>query len=130
MATVVDASVVLAWQLDEDLPDPERVAKVLLTPLLAPSLWLSEVANGLVVAERKGRITAGKRAAIASALAELDIEIHPSPGVATIADLAMRAGLTAYDAEYLHLSTTRGAALLTFDRQLAEAGRLAGVTLV
>jgi len=130
MATVVAASVVLAWQLGEDVPDVERVGDVLLGPILVPALWLSEVANGLVVAERKGRITAARRSAIASAFAELDIEIRASPGVAAIADLALRTGLSAYDAEYLHLSTDRGAALLTFDRQLAEAGRLAGVTLV
>ena len=39
-------------------------------------------------------------------------------------------GLTAYDADYLNLALRQGAALATFDRQLASVARQAGVQLV
>jgi predicted nucleic acid-binding protein len=43
--------------------------------------------------------------------------------------IAQRSGLTAYDATYLELAIRRNAPLATFDRQLAEAARAAGVAI-
>ena len=129
MVVVLDASAVLSWLLDEG----DRRAKVLALlgrTLLAPTIWLDEVPNGLVVQERAGRLTAPRRAGMLAQVEALPVQIAPSPGVRRIAQLAIESGLTVYDAEYLHLAVERGASLLTFDRQLADAARSRGVTVL
>jgi predicted nucleic acid-binding protein len=133
MRIVVDASALIAWLLDEGEGEGnggERVRTALLGGLLVPTVWEPEVANALVMAERRGRITADQRQHFASTVTALDIELASSPGVSRVARLAARTGLTAYDAEYLHLAADRGASLLTFDQRLADAARQEGVPLV
>jgi len=53
---VVDALVTLAWAVDEEVsPYAESVLRALRDEdALVPVLWASEVANGLLVAERYG----------------------------------------------------------------------------
>ena len=52
-----------------------------------------------------------------------DVDLNGSAaGFATVGrDLAIRYGLTAYDASYLWLSQTENAGLLTFDKRLSRA---------
>lgn len=129
MPIVIDASAVVAWLLGEG-PERERVKKSLTRTLLVPAVWPPEVANALVVAERRGRITASLRGELAARVSALDVEICPSPGVRRITDLAARTGLTAYDAEYLHAALDRTAELLTLDGTLAAAARREGVSVL
>ena len=126
---VIDSSAVLGWQLQEDPASMAAIRRALTTRFLVPSLWPTEVANGLITAERRGRIREDERAAIAEVIDSLDTELAPGPGTATIARLAARTGLSAYDAEYLHLAIQRNADLLTCDRQLAAAAAREGVRL-
>ncbi len=129
MTLVVDASSVLAWQLGEPLTAPGAVASALRGRFVVPELWVTEMANGLVQAERRKRISTAEREEIAAGLSSLDVETAPSPGIGAIGRLAARTGLTAYDAEYLHLAANRGASLLTLDRRLASCAVREGVPL-
>ena len=129
MALVLDASAVLSWLLDEG-DRRAKVLAVLASPLLAPAIWRDEVANGLVLQERRGSLGPPRRTGMLAEVEALPIQISASPGMTRIAQLAVESGLTAYDAEYLHLAMERGASLLTFDQQLAEAARSRGVTVL
>ena len=58
MAFVLDASIVHDWAFDERHQTADAVRERLRTEsAAAPSLWWFEVRNGLVVAERRGRVT-------------------------------------------------------------------------
>jgi predicted nucleic acid-binding protein len=78
----------------------------------------------LVVLERKGRL--GSAASVFSDIvAKLPIDVAPIDGVASrgaseIA-LAIKYGLSAYDAAYLALAVSSGTLLATLDEKLASA---------
>ena len=58
-AFVLDASVALAWLIDDPVPSyatkiQERIADG--EAALVPALWVLEMANGLLMAERRGKL--------------------------------------------------------------------------
>ena len=136
MTWVLDASAALALALGDG---DEALASALSARLeeggaaAVPQHWALEVNNGLLVATRRGRlpVMAGHRAQ--QLLLELPIEIDPETAErcwgATF-ELALKFGLTVYDAAYLELAQRRGATLATADRALAAASRQAGVPLL
>jgi predicted nucleic acid-binding protein len=100
---------------------------------IAPAHWPLEVANGLLAAERRGRLDRADTDRAQRLLVELDIEVIPvelgtAAGLAL--DTARTLGLSAYDAAYLDLAQFRGMALATLDTDLSRACIDAGVTLV
>lgn len=111
MALVVDASIALAWALpDESSSYADSVlAAVEREGLRVPGLWAREVANGLVVAYLRKRITSADESAFLAALAQLSIDVQePASPLTAIRDgtaAAMRYGLTAYDAAYVDLAS-------------------------
>jgi predicted nucleic acid-binding protein len=117
---VVDCSVLTAALFEEELRDEARrilVGKTLHAPLLLDS----EIANVAVKKSRNG----WPQAIIADALADYArqaIEFH-RPDVQAQYALAMRFGLSAYDAAYLWLAGQLQAPLATFDARLARAAR-------
>jgi predicted nucleic acid-binding protein len=117
---VVDCSVLVATLFEEAQRDEAR--RVLAGKTLhAPLLLDSEIAN---VALKKQRAGWGE-ALITDALAdyvEQMIEFH-RPDVQAQYALAMRYGLSAYDAAYLWLAGALQAPLATFDAKLAKAAR-------
>ena len=85
MALVVDASIALAWALpDESSAYADAVLVVVERHgLRVPNLWPREIANGLAVAHRRGRITTADERAVLAALSHLHIEREetaPRPG--------------------------------------------------
>jgi len=56
---IVDSSVALCWIFEDETNPPAEALLEMLEqqPAIAPDLWLLEVSNVLVMAERKGRIT-------------------------------------------------------------------------
>ncbi|MGQ9501838.1 MAG: type II toxin-antitoxin system VapC family toxin [Anaerolineae bacterium] len=75
---VVDASVVMAWCFeDEANPYADGVLESFTkATALAPITWPLEVANALVVAERRGRITAAETVRFLNLLRELPIVVE------------------------------------------------------
>ena len=131
---VVDASVALAWCLSDEEDDlAERVLdRVAADGGVAPAHWPLEVANGLLAAERRGRLDAADTDRARRLLNDLEIEIVPvelSTAAGMVLDTARSHGLSAYDAAYLDLATFRGLALATLDADLSRAAQAAQVEI-
>lgn len=131
---VVDASVILAWSLEDESSEPAEaaVARLLAEGALAPAHWPLELANGLRSAERRGRIDEPSIRRLAAKLAGLPVDIAPvelSTALGII-ESARRHDLSVYDAAYLDLADVRGLPVATVDDRLARACRAANVPLV
>ena len=127
---VVDASVSAAWLLPDEASDASEAALQATVDgeVWVPALWLLEVSNLLLSAQRRRRISADKRielAAVAGAL-RLKVDREPVP-IQRLDALAARHGLSAYDASYLELALRRGLPLATVDAALLAAMAKAGV---
>lgn len=123
-AKVADASALAALLFAE--PEAERVAMLLDgAVLIAPALIEYELTNVCLI---KMRRHPESRAALQAAFqmrGRLAVE-HVAVDHGGVLELAVVAGLTAYDASYLWLAKDRGIELVTLDRRLAAAaGRLA-----
>lgn len=110
MTFVLDNSVALTWCFEE-----ERTAatEALLEQVgdagaIAPMLWPLEALNGLLVAERRGRLDADRRRLLTGFLSALPIKLDEETAGhvwTDISHLAERFGLSRYDAAYLELAT-------------------------
>lgn len=134
MACVIDPSVALAWLLPDETnarADAVRVAVENGADAWIPAHWWLEIGNGLLMAERRGRITPEQVAQALSLVNALPLEEDEETAeqipVRTMA-LARKHGLTIYDAAYLELAQRRGALLATFDAQLVDAAAKEGVS--
>ena len=130
---VVDASVAIAWLFEDEVtPETEAVLDRLSDQEAhAPGLWELEVANVVLSAERRGRISEIATAQIMERLRDLPIRINPdNPRLHHLLEVARRYGLTSYDAAYLTLALQLNLPLATLDRDLAAAAGLADVALV
>lgn len=126
MTLVLDASVALSWCFeDETSADLDAIGhRVVARGALVPTLWRLEVANGLEVAGRRGRIAAPDIAARLDWLGALPIDEDAETSKRAwreILALAQLEGLTLYDAAYLELAIRAGLPLATADRRLARA---------
>jgi predicted nucleic acid-binding protein len=132
---VLDCSVAAAWCLaDEHSEEAAAVLQQLAkTEALVPPLWPLEMANVLLVAERRGRIEAADASRAVELLLSLPITVvrdEPRSALVNARLLAREHGLSAYDAAYLSLALRSGAALASTDRELVRAAKAAGVKLV
>ena len=133
MAFVLDASVALAWHFDDESDAfaeaiGERSAR---ERVIVPSHWHAEIANGLLVGERRKRTTLERIDVFAVRLAALDLEIEQLSESALferVLPLARAHGLTVYDAIYLELAERRGLGLATLDGALKTSAQSAGVS--
>ena len=135
MPFVVDASVALAWHFEDEASEyADRVLERLREDrAAAPSIWSLEVANALLVAERRGRLSPAKVARAVELLLELPISIHDVAAelvLGAVLDLARAHGLSAYDAVYLELAMREGLPLATQDEALRAATQRVGVPLL
>jgi predicted nucleic acid-binding protein len=132
---VADSSLTLAWYLDDEESAYADAAHAALTngaEAIVPPLWPYEVANGLCMAERRGRLQAADIPRVLALLSPLPIEVETTGyerARQEVLELARKEGLTVYDAAYVELAMRHGIALATFDRSLRDAARRVGVTL-
>jgi predicted nucleic acid-binding protein len=135
MELILDASATLAWLVRRVDPIEAQLAEDLLSQIesknaMVPALWFPEVANGVLVAERRtgiGSSTSADFLRLLETLPILEDATRPSAVQPTVLMLARAYKLTGYDATYLELILRTGGVLATFDRQLADAARAAGV---
>jgi len=102
-------------------------------PVVVPALWPVEIANVLLVLERRGRLTAGGRSGALRALSSLGFEVdHEMSALAftRLSQLAAELSLSVYDVAYLELALRRGLPLACKDGPLRDAARKRGVTVV
>ncbi|MCU0922029.1 MAG: type II toxin-antitoxin system VapC family toxin [Burkholderiaceae bacterium] len=133
MSFVIDNSVVSGWYLeDQATPYTEHVAARLAEDrACAPALWELELANVLRSSCLRRRMTAEKAQQILARIAQLPIDTdrHAVPPHELLA-LALRFGLSSYDAAYLELALRRQLPLATQDEALRAAALAAGVGCV
>jgi len=133
MALVIDASIALAWLLNEPnrrMAD-EAIEAGLAAGLATPELFWIEVADVLGQRIRRGALAAAQRDEALADLRSVGIVQHQSAEKLTqIVALSDRHGLTAYDAAYLELAMRLGAALTTLDRDLVAAARAEGLEVM
>ena len=131
---VLDCSVSAAWCLrDETSARAERLLEALgETEAMVPAQWVSEMANVLVVAERRGRIDRRDVTGSVRLLGLLPVRVVAAEpdSLGRLIETARDSGLSAYDASYLELARRLGLPLATFDEQLGRAADRAGVTRV
>lgn len=135
MSFVLDSSVALSWCFeDERTPATkallERVGEA---GAVAPQHWPLEVLNGLMMAERRQRVDAGKRRQLADFLSDLPIALDPDTTVRIWGDtqnLAQRFHLTVYDAVYLELAHRKRLPLASLDADLRQAATMLRVTVL
>ena len=135
MAFVVDASIALAWCFeDESTPYTESVLdRLQQTEAVVPAIWPLEVANVLLTAERRQRLTEAQTVRLAQLLRGLPITIDTeglTQALGSTLSLGREYGLSAYDTSYLELAMRQGLSLATQDAALRQAAARAGVPLV
>jgi predicted nucleic acid-binding protein len=134
-ALVIDSSVALTWCF-EDEASPKSDAlfeQVRDEGAVVPGLWHLEVANVLLQAEKRGRITAADITLRLELIAELPIDTDNETTARAwreILALARVEGLTTYGAAYLELAIRRGLPLLTKDQALIAAAQRTGVAVI
>jgi predicted nucleic acid-binding protein len=135
MALVVDVSVAAKWFLSDErsgFADSilERIAR---ESAYVPALFIWEIQNVLLSAERAGRLTPNEANEALETVEDLPIFVEAVPARSRSGievQLARHYHLTSYDAAYLALAAHRRIALATGDTKLCSAGRDLGIALL
>lgn len=132
---VLDCSITMGWCFENQSDDYTRSVLTRLDHEEAsvPSIWALEVANSLVVAERRRKLSRSATTAFVSVLSGLQIRVEEDTharSLGAILDLARDQNLSTYDAAYLELALRHGWALATRDEGLSRAARAVGVELM
>jgi predicted nucleic acid-binding protein len=131
---VIDASVALAWCF------PDEASKYADSVLLAlenetgivPAIWAVEVANALLVGERRKRIRQSEVRRFVDLVKGLSIVEDGQAFAETASNvlpLAREHMLSAYDAAYLDVAVRHEIPLATLDDALQKACALAGINI-
>ena len=132
---VLDCSVAMAWCFkDEATPFTESVLDSLMEgEAVVPAIWPLEVANVLLVAERRRRLTAADSVRCLALLGSLPIVVDNEMSLRSmdrLMTLARGRQLSSYDAAYLELAAKKALPLATVDRKLIAACRGFGVEIL
>jgi predicted nucleic acid-binding protein len=133
---VIDASTTLPWCFDDEAT---AYTEGLLNrcaageEVMVASVWPLEITNGLLSAQRRGRVTAERVEQFLAQILRLRIRIElftTQQAVHEVKQLAQTHQLTAYDAAYLALVLRFQLPLATLDEELITAANAAGVRLI
>lgn len=133
-SVVVDASTALAWGFPDEGSDYADAVLVALEgkTILVPSIWSLEIANAILVGERKARLRQPEISRFTALLQGLSVveDVQPiADHVGNVLPLARQYSLSGYDAAYLELSLRHDVPLATLDERLGNAARRAGVAI-
>ncbi len=125
---VIDSSIAIAWCFPDEQDEYSQSVLDALSSERAtvPDLWHLEVANTLVVGERRKRSTQADTVTWLGFLAQLPITVDDETKAHAFREtlnLAREHNLSAYDAAYLELAMRRGLPLATLDEKLKTAAR-------
>ncbi|MGA2596546.1 MAG: type II toxin-antitoxin system VapC family toxin [Bryobacteraceae bacterium] len=117
---IVDASITLGWYLKDEgdrTYNLEVLAGLRTNEALVPFLWTYEVANGLVMAQRRKRLADSDITTILGSLRTLPITVDSPDAdkVLRLPVLAIKHRLTAYDSAYIELALRLKLPLATKD---------------
>jgi predicted nucleic acid-binding protein len=133
-AFVLDGSVTMVWGFEDEANTYAEAILSRMPGLQAhvPSLWPLEVANALLVGERRQRITPADATRFLAILDAFPIAIDDETAIRAWPDtlhLARAHNLSSYDASYLELAIRLGLPLATLDDKLKAAAQAVGVAL-
>jgi predicted nucleic acid-binding protein len=129
---VLDCSVTMAWYFKDEADPYARAVRKSLSKAVAvvPSLWPLEVANVLILGERRGRSTPAEAGKWLHYLGLLPIRIDDETAArawSEILHVARSYGVSAYDATYIELAIRLGLTFASIDDKLKQAADMAGV---
>ena len=133
---VIDASATLPWCFDDEAT---AYTEGLLNrcaageEVMVASIWPLEIANGLLSAQRRGRVTAERVEQFLAQILRFRIHVEPcmtQQAVREVRQVAQTYQLTAYDAAYLALALRFQLPLATMDEALITAAHTAGIRLL
>jgi predicted nucleic acid-binding protein len=130
---VIDSSIALSWCLPDEGTIDQIQHEVAEWGAIAPLHWPLEVANALLMAERRQRITAAFRNAALQDLGALPIIFDDETSARAwneILQVAEAHRLTAYDAAYIELAHRRALPLATLDADMRVAAHALGITVL
>ena len=131
---VIDASVALAWCFPDEASDYADGVLVALEgqTIIVPAIWPLEVANALIVGERRKRIRLPEVRRFVELLKGLDIVVDAQPVADTMSNIlpvAREYDLSSYDSAYLDAAVRQDIPLATLDAALQRAARKAGIKI-
>lgn len=131
---VIDNSVVMAWYFEDEASDYTVAVLESLSKYdcIVPSIWPLEVANTLIVGERRGRTTEARATRFIALLDALPIHVDPETAKHAPLDtlqLAREYHLSSYDAAYLELAMREGVPIATQDKALKKAALKCGLKI-
>jgi predicted nucleic acid-binding protein len=129
---VLDCSLTVAWFFEDEINRYAQAVEDSLSTASAvvPGLWPLEVANALLMGERRSRATEAKVTTFLRLLGALPIAVDDetaSRAWQQSLHLARSHRLSVYDAAYLEIALRHGLPLATLDGKLAAAAAAAGV---
>lgn len=136
MELVLDCSMTMAWLFEDE---KTKHSELLLTQLsketaaIVPALWMWEVSNVLLVAQRRKRITHAQASGFLNMLKVLPITIDDKSVQAAhemTYELALEQDLSGYDAAYLELALRRQLPIASLDKKLNRAAKDLGLSLL
>ncbi len=86
-----------------------------------PPLWRAEFLNVLATSHRAGILSADQARSAWHTAVDLLRGCEVEPTGATVLDLALSLGITAYDAQFVSVARSLGTRLVTSDRRLCRA---------
>jgi predicted nucleic acid-binding protein len=131
---ILDGSITVAWFFEDESDAYADAVQDSLASARAvvPAIWHLEVANAVLVGERKKRTTAAKISQFLTLLSALPVAVDGQTTSRAWSDTLMLARtyqLSAYDASYLELAQRRGLPLATLDGPLKRAANAVGVAI-
>ena len=125
---IVDNSVVMAWCFDDEASAYTDGIQDLLAKNFAfvPSIWPLEVANVLLVAERKKRIAKAASGHFIALLSQLPIVvdlIEPERVFHDVISIARQHKLSSYDGAYIELAIRKGLPIASLDKAVLKAAK-------
>jgi predicted nucleic acid-binding protein len=135
VAFVLDASVAVAWCfVDETSTYTEGVLDLLIEETaVVPVVWPFEVANALLMGERRLRATSRQTTDSLQHLLDLPIAVDDatfSTAWGPVLSIGRQHGVAVYDAAYLELAQRRGVPIATIDVRQRDAAVALGIPIV
>jgi predicted nucleic acid-binding protein len=131
---VIDASVALAWCFPDEASDYADSVLLALDEQTAivPAIWAVEIANAVLVGERRKRIRQTEIRRFVDLLGDLNVVEDRQSFAETLSNLlppAREYHLSAYDAAYLDVAVRHGIPLATLDYALQDACKAASINI-
>ena len=134
MTAVIDATAVVAFCLNEQGLDRERVLRHLRSGVVSIDLVRVESANAILVSKKRGLVQESQATLALSSMLEIsrdNIKMVPQDDglISDAFEIGQSANLAIYDLLYLSLARRVGASLLSKDQAQIRAARKLGIEI-